>query len=793
MTALKSYFSSISLAVALTIGVAGGVVTSPVVSAQNSAPILEEVTVSARKRDESLLDVPLTISVLTADDIDKKGVRELDQVVDFTPGFFYGGPSVGANSRNNRRLLMRGMQFNTDVQTKQGATMFIDGAPVLGAEVGRLNGIERIEVVKGPQSAYFGRATFAGAINVITRRPSNEWQGRVRVEAGSFGTTDLVLGVEGPLLQDKLSFRFDASQYETDGQYRNALNAEKLGQRETRDVALTLYATPFERFSAKLRLHYWEDDDGAPAGFTYARGNAQDAFNCRLSGAAGSPGVNGTNNWICGVPRFPTPAEISLDTTLTPDVLARLTNSDPAGQYLLSGSLLDRFGLAREAYETSLALDYEFANGWKLSSITAKHQNEYRSLDDLDRRATASQGQRFNWILLSDQVREDFSQELRLSSPDGDQLHWLIGLNYSDIKSQALTNSRLLGPWTTGSGIATNKVETSSAFGSLGYDFSDRWSASLEGRYQEDKVTDGVERGSTLSGTFTSFTPRAIVEFKPTPNQTIYASYSEGTRPGSFNANVPTLPPSVLACLLQSAAGDLAVPEEELTNYELGFKGRLWNGRAQMTAAVYSAEWRKQNNRGGAICPFPNGTTQTVFVTGSGGSTDLQGIELEGSLAATDNLTLEASFALNDTKILKRDCSDCIGILGFSEIAGLGKEFSRTPRVSGTFSANYQGRVSERTSWFVRSDYIFRASTWATEANIAETGDVHRVNLRTGFDVDSLAIEFYATNLFNDKTFTGFQRFTDGATAPNATMLTAGLPDKRAYGVRATYRFGAAK
>ncbi len=697
MNAYRGYLYALSLATCLILSGLGVLVASPTASAQQSGPVLEEITVSARKRDESLLDVPLTISVLTADDIDKKGVRELDQVVDFTPGFFYGGPSVGANSRNNRRLLMRGMQFNTDVQTKQGATMFIDGAPVLGAEVGRLSGVERIEVVKGPQSAYFGRATFAGAINVITRRPANEWQGRVRVEAGSFGTTDLGFGVEGPLLQDKLSFRFDASQYETDGQYRNALNDQKLGQRETRDVALTLYATPFERFSAKLRLHYWEDDDGAPAGFTYARGNAQDAFNCRLSGAAGSPGVNGTNNWICGVPRFPTAAEISLDTTLTPDVLARLTNSDPAGQYLLGGSLLDRFGLAREASELSLALDYEFANGWKLSSITAKHQNEYRSLDDLDRRATASQGERFNWVLLSDQVREDFSQELRLTSPDEDKLHWLVGLNYSDIKAQALTNSRLLGPWNTGTGVATNEVETSSVFGSVGYDFSDRWSASLEGRYQEDKVADGVERGSTLSGTFKSFTPRAIVEFKPTNNQTIYASYSEGTRPGSFNPNVPTLPPSVLACLLQTSVGDLEVPEEELKNYELGFKGRLWNGRAQMTAAVYMAEWRKQNNRGGAVCPFPNGTTQTVFVTGSGGSTDLQGIELEGSLAASDNLTLEASFALNDTEILKRACADCVGILGFSNVDGLGLEFSRTPRISGTFSANYSGQLTERT------------------------------------------------------------------------------------------------
>ena len=112
--------------VTATVVLAAGFV-SPVAGAQASGPVLEEITVSARKREESLIDVPLTITVLSSEAIEDKGIRELNQMVDFTPGFFYGGPSVGSNSRNNRRLLIRGMQFNTDVQTKQGATMFIDG------------------------------------------------------------------------------------------------------------------------------------------------------------------------------------------------------------------------------------------------------------------------------------------------------------------------------------------------------------------------------------------------------------------------------------------------------------------------------------------------------------------------------------------------------------------------------------------------------------------------------------------------------------------------------------------
>ena len=93
--------------------------------------------------------------------------------------------------------------------------------------------------------------------------------------------------------------------------------------------------------------------------------------------------------------------------------------------------------------------------------------------------------------------------------------------------------------------------------------------------------------------------------------------------------------------------------------------------------------------------------------------------------------------------------------------------------------------------WFARGDFIFRGSTWATEANVAETGDSKRLNLRVGVETDNWTLEAYGTNVLDDKTFTGFQRFTDGGVSSTAIMLTTGLPDKPAYGIRASYRFGA--
>jgi len=100
---------------------------------ESNALSLDEVVVTARKREERLLDIPLTISVLTAAEIDIKGIAELEDIVDFAPGFHYGGPSVGSAARSNRRLILRGMQPSTDGQTRQAATILIDGAAVLGS------------------------------------------------------------------------------------------------------------------------------------------------------------------------------------------------------------------------------------------------------------------------------------------------------------------------------------------------------------------------------------------------------------------------------------------------------------------------------------------------------------------------------------------------------------------------------------------------------------------------------------------------------------------------------------
>lgn len=357
-----------------------------------AAPVVEEVVVTARKREEALLDVPLTMTALTSDDIEAKGLTEFKDVIDFTPGFFFAEHSVGRGDRSNLLLVVRGMRINTENDHQQAATVFVDGVPMLGSVISGLEDAERIEVVRGPQSAYFGRSTFAGAVNFVTKTPDNEFRGKVSAEAGKFGKTNFGLQAEGPLVKDKLFYRVVGSRWRTDGHWKLSNDPSvDLGARKTFSVAGTLYAAPTDSFSAKLRFHAWRDDDGPSAAFGYGIGNGEENYNCNPQGST-LPPLNGGNNWICGEAPFPEAGNIQGDFALTPEKMQLLAGTADPG-FILDAAFkppfLEGFGLERRAEQASLILDYEFANGISVSSSTAYHSNEWMALDDLDRRATS--------------------------------------------------------------------------------------------------------------------------------------------------------------------------------------------------------------------------------------------------------------------------------------------------------------------------------------------------------------------------------------------------------------------
>ncbi len=747
----------------------------------------EEIVVTARKREESLLEVPLSITALTSDDIEQKGIGEFKDIISFTPGFHFAEHSVGRADRSNRILVIRGMHISQENDHQQAATVFVDGAPTHGSVIAGLEDAERIEVVRGPQSAYFGRATLAGAVNFVTKTPGREFQGKLTGEFGEYGTTNVGASIEGPM-GDLLSFRIAASTQETDGQYRAANDPGlKLGARKTDSIAATLYFEPNDSFNAKLRFHTWEDDDGPGAAFGYGVNNGEELFDCNLPNSTLAV-RSGGGNWFCGEAPFPSAQYIQYDDEMSPGKVNLLNGVASPGltiDTITDNPFLDGFGFAREAEQLSLVMNFELSNGITLTSITASNENRWMALDDLDRRATADLGIR-DVSLLNGRDLEDFSQEIRITSPQDQRFRWMAGLSKFKFEGKRTSGFHIFGTVRSLSLGNVFDIETEGYFAALEYDITDSLTINVEARRQEDEVEEARSSGDEfVSGTFKSTTPRVALDYRLNEDITLYASYGEGTRPGGFNVNLFNQSQTVLDSL--AAVGlKKEIDEEELEMIEVGMKASLLNGRAWLQAAIYQGDWSAQQAAGTFVDDVFYGGTAT------GGDIDLSGFELEGAWAVSDNFTVEATFSHNDSEIKTlTDCADCAVLMGDSDITGMGKRKQRNPKVQASVSGTLVGQMQNGIDWYWRTDYIHTGSSYATDANILETGASDRVNMRLGLEKDNLKVELIGKNLTEDETFTNYQFLIDFAWLPPGVnrVATAGLPDKRYFGLKATYSF----
>ena len=763
--------------------------------AQDGALAIEEIIVTSRKREESLLDVPVTVTAFGAKDIERMALDELPDFVNFTPGFHYSEHSVGKGGRFNRRLIFRGMNPRTDRQTRQGATVFIDGAPILGSEIGSTDNYERIEIIKGPQSAYFGRSTFSGAINAVTKTPGDEWKSRISVEAANYGTTNISGQIEGPL-SDTLSMRLSARNYDTDGEYDNASDpGTTLGAESTQDISLSLFAQPSDKLSVKVRLHSWVDDDGPSVGVFVANPEHPGLFNCSPGGAT----AGGGGKWLCGDVPYLGSSLVGMDTILTPTLQDKYFSSAMIASYDRIFQPKQAMGLERHAKEASLVIDYEMDNGMTLSFITASHENEYSSFEDFDRRVTSGKlGNYLGFMASADTYNmtltknKDSSSEIRLTSAADSQINWMVGASYTSIEARLVGYSVLWGGSPNpNQNISTFDPETRAVFASVSYDINDTLSLSVEARKQEDKVIEGTAGSEPLQNTFSSTTPRVILDYKPREGLTYYAIYAQGVNPGQFNAGLLGRTQGELDQITAQGGGGISVDEEEITNIEFGVKTRFWDDRAQITAAVYFSDW--ENAIAPEILTIVNaaGDGENIQVNSNGGQADLSGLEVEGTYIVSDNWTIDMTYSLNKSEINDFESPDAQHLFGSRTIDGMGNSFSRYPETSGTFSATYETIMESGRSFFARADYIRQGKTWMTNANVTSTPAYSLFNLRVGVESDSWRVEGYATNLFDKTGYSNLQLFPDlsGLSGPFTRGFMAGMIQQRTFGVRTTFDF----
>jgi iron complex outermembrane receptor protein len=791
-----------AIAAAISAGVASPAAAQATPAATDTSSTLEQVVVTARKKSESLLKVPIAITALTAKDIQAANIESLIDISEYVPGVTIDNDGSDHVDRAVQSIFIRGMSSGVS----PSVSVFIDGAPVASGFISDVSDAERVEVLKGPQSAFFGRETFGGAINIVTKDPSTTPGASFDGLYGSDNWYDLKASVEGPLLGDKLTARVSVRDYSTDGQYKSSIAPySRLGSQSTKSVAVTLKYVPFNGLSMKAYFGLWDDHDGpAPV---YKVGVS--SYNCN-AGAAPA----GTDNYYCGT--IPT---VNATTIPVPTAIDSLFKSQVFGNASktltpLFSDLLTENGFVRHGFTGHFTIDYMIpGTSLKFTSLSAGNIQNAEDIVNLDNEDTANI---FNFYTLygipniepfyvwnsrvEDQYN-DVSQEFRLTSDQTKKLRYTVGVSYARSLAQVYVDG--LFPFGAasfgGGGPQIDTVE--GVFGSLSYDVTSKLKISFEGRYQSDHIeVDNRAPPAPFTvvakTTSSDFLPRAIAQYDITPSTMVYATYSKGVNPPVFNTDLVGLPTQVANEFSSLYGVKVAVNPEYLENYETGVKGQFFDRTLQLAADVYYDNWTNQILSQFLSVPgvagYLGGAPDTQTVQTNGGDTHLYGLEVDGQWLATHNLLIGFSGAYNKTEIESYPGYFCPGDActvngGTTNIVG--HSLPNVPLFSANLAATYTGNLGVDMKWYVRGDYIYRDSQYTDLSNLAKIGDSNRFNFRFGITKSKASLEVFVLNAFNDRQYSSVNGTTDIDGQPNAEgaypfAAVLGMPVLRQFGVR---------
>ncbi|MDX2221449.1 MAG: TonB-dependent receptor, partial [Rhodospirillaceae bacterium] len=617
---------------------------------------VEEIVVTARQREESLQEIPLAISAFTSDDIKKAGFQNLGDIALQSAGIQFNPNMSGTQAgRLNSIVRMRGIQGGL-LANNQAVSLFVDGVFAMGgATVLPIQDLERVEIIRGPQSAFFGRNTFAGAINYITKKPQlDAYEGQISFSGATYDSYEVSLQHTGPLVNDRLGYLANVRLYNKGSMY-TATDGGKLGKETSKTASLALLAAPNDSIDVKVRAFFQKDDDG-PSNQGYIRGRTNDSCSgTTVQGlnAAGQPITISPRRYICGkIPKLGSAAipRVSTNTSLRPQIfsLVRPGRDNELGrdlppaarteflieqlvnrQYIPGVPKMDGFGMERETFRSSLNANWEFADGY-LATLTAGY-NDMRVnwLIDYDNYDVES------WWSADPQKGKDKSAELRVASPGKERFRWLTGATYYQQTyitngagglaiSACTTTTCAVGPSNFGLPITGgDKAKVWAVYGSLSYDIIvEQLTIDVEFRYMQDERTNTQAVGTSFRAFTEKFkqkTPRVILTYKPSEATTIYAQASRGTLPGVINGlvsicsndafTVPFIVPAGLpgagtpstasecaqiASQLPGGALIPSTPAQYLDAGEIGLKQSFLDGTARVNLTGYYYKWKNQ-------------------------------------------------------------------------------------------------------------------------------------------------------------------------------------------------------
>ena len=577
--------------------VMGGFLAAYAVSVSASLDI-EEITVTAEKRETSLQDTPVSVSAFTAEGLDRANINSVVDLSGKVPGL-----TINKNEGPKQVVTIRGIghEANQNGQSVPGVAMHVNGVfmPFTYSLNADFLDVERIEVLRGPQGTVFGQNSTGGAINIITKRPElDDFEGKVDLAVGNYNHLK-ARGMVNIPLSETAAARFSVSRHNRDG-YTQIVDTPLAGTEldEADSVAFRgqLLWQPSEQFSAVLRASGYKSDTNS----------------------------NGLRN------------------VLDPGTDVRKVRHNQVGTTDIDQQTLD------------IELQYDMS--WAtFKSITAVQ--DVKALE-LDRDSDLGDATFFNpqaVVAIISENRDIFTQEINLvSNAEDSNLDWLVGLFYlvsdgertftdfDDENGDGLVDVNLANPSEAELGFTsfTPAERTSFSIYAQGtYHFSETFRSTLGFRWTDDEIEADVSTFFRAPNNFlssvTKVTGKVDVQWDVQADAMLYLSLTTGLKPGGVNT---------LSEVDDASLIDNVFSEEEVRSLELGLKSRFGDGRYQLNAAAFAYDYDGFQFHGENFRPFSGGV-------GNVDDVQIQGLELELQAVLTDTLRLDANLAFLDGEV----------------------------------------------------------------------------------------------------------------------------------------------
>ena len=752
---------------ALAISMVGSALAAAsVASAQQdaqSAGGIEEVIVTAQKRTESLQEVPLSVTALTARTIEEARIEGVVDVAARTPNF-----TIGVQNPSEPELTIRGIgSTDREAGSDRSVTVFVDEVYIgrAGASTFDMFDLERIEVLRGPQGTLFGRNVVGGAISLVTAKPSRDPSARVQLTVGDHGLFE-ARGAWNTPVGEASAFRISASATQRDGYFKDQRNGiDDFSSPESRNVRAQ-WTTPLgDRTDLHLSADYSKDKlDGVAARITAGASTPAD-----FAAAMASFG-----NYV-------PPADLF---TIEPNVVG---SQD------------------RSIFGASMKLVHR-ADQFELTFLPAYRTTDYfsdRDLAGIPLRGTGAATRGFLSREIIDEQYDALSGELRIASPAESEgrWHWVAGLYYLDesVERDQIRERQSNNAFSRPLFDQGNDATSSAVFGQVTFEFTDRLNLTAGARYTRDdkdfsltvantltpaqiaSITTALGMAPTLNPATSAFsaagskswsevTPKFTVDYSLSEDLLLYAGASKGYKSGGFNGLGAT-----------AVEARTLFDPEFAWNYEVGAKSTLAGGRVQANLSLFRLDFEDLQLRDRKLT-IPGDESSAIVNIINAAQARIQGAELEFIVAPTRNFRLSGHLALLDSEVTEV-------VPGSTTIVGL--DLPRSPKSTYGVSANYgiplgeSGRLDLRADWRRTGKQYYDIN----EPPASQEAAYDLVDLRIGFTPRSGAwgVAAWCKNALDEE----YRSHTQQILAGRAAITQVG--DPRQCGLSANLNFGEAR